>query len=59
MANPYEGDSITTTQAGLTGRNTASGANGNGIGVLGKSANGEGVHGEPTRPNLLPLRESN
>ena len=46
MANPYEGDSITTTQAGLTGRNTASGANGNGIGVLGKSANGEGVHGE-------------
>ena len=46
MANPYEGDSITTTQAGLTGRNTASGGNGNGIGVLGKSANGEGVHGE-------------
>src|SRR5262245_44764415 len=46
MSNPYEGDSLTTTQAGLTGRNTASGGNGNGIGVLGTSANGEGVHGE-------------
>lgn len=44
MSNPYEGDSLTTTPAGLTGRNTAS--SGNGIGVLGTSANGEGVHGE-------------
>ena len=44
MSNPYEGDSTTTTPAGLTGRNTASG--GNGIGVLGTSTNGEGVHGE-------------
>src|SRR5580700_6864698 len=44
MSNPYEGDSITTTPAGLTGRNTAS--SGNGIGVLGTSTNGEGVHGE-------------
>ncbi|MGA8655027.1 MAG: hypothetical protein WB586_02675 [Chthoniobacterales bacterium] len=44
MSNPYEGDSLTTTPAGLTGRNTAS--SGNGIGVLGTSTNGEGVHGE-------------
>ncbi|MGA8658158.1 MAG: hypothetical protein WB586_18600 [Chthoniobacterales bacterium] len=44
MSNPYEGDSLTTTPAGLTGRNTAS--SGNGVGVLGTSTNGEGVHGE-------------
>ena len=44
MSNPYEGDSLTATPAGLTGRNTAS--SGNGIGVLGTSTNGEGVHGE-------------
>jgi hypothetical protein len=44
MSKPYEGDSNTTTPAGLTGRNTAS--SGNGIGVLGTSASGEGVHGE-------------
>jgi hypothetical protein len=46
MSNPYEGDSLTMTEAGLTGTNTGSGGNGRGIGVLGKSANGEGVHGE-------------
>ncbi|MGA8658223.1 MAG: hypothetical protein WB586_18935 [Chthoniobacterales bacterium] len=44
MSNPYEGDSLTTIPAGLTGRNTAT--SGNGIGVLGTSTNGEGVHGE-------------
>jgi hypothetical protein len=33
MSNPYEGDSLTTTPVGRTGRNTAS--SGNGKGVLG------------------------
>lgn len=40
---PVEGDSNLTNTAGVTGTNSAASA---GIGVLGTSINGEGVHGE-------------